>query len=301
MQTSEPGPENIESHRELSWYSWGDHTADEEKTLITAIVTAAVVLAFALVFFFIIYPEKGSGQNEASADLNGHTIYSGYSFSTDPNVINIGTQPLYLPTGVIFEAVKRDKILNRALSDLGVKVEFYPFLKGDDVNHFLFDKKLNCGIGGDMPAISAACEIDITIPLMVQSGFDSIITKKLILISDLRNKRIAYPFSSISHYTILDTLAIAGMSEKDVNLIAMEVPEMADALSAGRIYAFTAWEPGVSEALKEHPDFYRNFQSMTSGYMYFTDEIVNSNPEAVKQIIAGWSVLSGGLTLITII
>ena len=257
----------------------------KKKTLITLLSTAAVVLVSSLIFF-VIYPERGNRYQEEEADLDGHPIYSQYSFSTDPGVINIGIQPLYLPTGIIFEAVKRDKILKHALSDLGVTVEYYPFLKGDDVNYFLYKKKLDSGIGGDMPAISAACEIDITIPLVVQNGFDSIITKKLILISDLMNKRIAYPFGSISHYTILNTLAMAGISEKDVKLVAMDVPEMAEALSANRIHAFTAWEPMVAEALQDHPDFKRNFRSMTSGYMYFTNEIVKSNPQAVKQIIA---------------
>jgi hypothetical protein len=67
---------------------------------------------------------------ELSPDLFDHPIYSNYEFSHNDSVINIGIQPLYLPTGIIFEVLKRDNILNKALLASGKKINYYPFLKG---------------------------------------------------------------------------------------------------------------------------------------------------------------------------
>ena len=47
-----------------------------------------------------------------------------YQFSQSKSVINIGTQPLYLPVGLITETMSRDKILQNQLAALGMKIRF---------------------------------------------------------------------------------------------------------------------------------------------------------------------------------
>ena len=80
---------------------------------------------------------------------------------------------------------------------------------------------MNGGVGGDMPAISASSNFDILIPVILQKGNVSIVTKKQILTNDIRNKHIAYPYGSISHYFILHLLQSEELSESDVQLIPM--------------------------------------------------------------------------------
>ncbi len=219
-------------------------------------------------------------------DSRLHPVYSEYNFTKAENVIKIGIQPLYHPTGIIFEVVKRDKILEQVLAKSGFRIEYYQFFKGDDVNHFLGLNQLDAGIGGDMPAISAASNFDVTIPIMVQKGFDSIITRKLMVVRYLRGKRIGYPFGSISHYTLLNTLYASGITEAEVDLIPMEINELSDALFNKQIDAFCAWEPAATEALIEHPEFFRNFQNTTSGFLYFKSDFSNKYPAETKHIIS---------------
>ena len=95
-----------------------------------------VVILLAIVFSLGTRREESVSTPE-NPDRAGHPIYSKYHFDRSGRIINFGVQPLYLPTGLISEAMKRDRVLQKALKDLGVEIRYYPFLKGDDVNFFL--------------------------------------------------------------------------------------------------------------------------------------------------------------------
>ncbi len=68
---------------------------------------------------------------------------------------------IFLISLVISESMKRDEVLRRVLSKQGIKIRFYSFLKGADVNFFIKRGNLEAGIGGDIPALTAA-EKDLT-------------------------------------------------------------------------------------------------------------------------------------------
>lgn len=258
------------------------------------IKTSIVIIGFLIViisFFFNFSPSKNQGVRISSTqsisnNLWNHPIYSQYDFDQSDHIINIGIQPLYLPSGIIFEAMKKDNILAREVSQLNMKNEYYPFLKGEDVNFFLQQQKLDGGVGGDMPALSAASKIDIIVPLCLQEGNASIVSAERLLANDMKGKRIAYPFGSISHYFILDLLHSAGISENQVKLIPMEVTSMADALHNKEIDLFSAWEPIVSLAKKQYPSLFIDHRTITTGYLYFSEDFVVRHRDAVYHILA---------------
>ncbi len=223
---------------------------------------------------------------EPGTNLLDHPLYSTYKFTDDDSVIRIGVQPLYIPTGLITETISRDLILGEALSGLGMRIEYYPFLKGYDVNFFLKQNLLEIGIGGDMPAISAAVNMDITIPILVQQGFSSIVASKPMLTQDMKGKRIAFPYGSISHYSLLNILNGSGLTESDVFLLPMEVNTLQDALENGKIDAFSAWEPVPATVLKRNPEFSVAAQSYTTGYMYFLADFAADHGQAMRHILA---------------
>ena len=219
-------------------------------------------------------------------NLLDHPLYSTYQFTDDDNVIRMGIQPFYLPTGLITEMISRDLILEEALSGLGMRIEYYPFLKGDDVNFFLKQNLLEIGIGGDMPAISAAVSMDVSIPILVQQGFSSIVASKPMHTQDMKGKRIAFPYGSISHYTLLNILYGSGLTESDVTLLPMEVNMLQNALENGKIDAFSSWEPVSATVLKRNPEFFVVAQSYTTGYMYFLKDFAANQGEAMRYILA---------------
>ena len=249
-----------------------------------------IVILIILIGIFILFLSKKRDSPLSSVtlapDLFNHPIYSLYQFNQSDSVINIGIQPLYLPTGIIFEVIKRDNILNRTLSALGKEIKYYPFLKGTDINFFLQQKMLNAGVGGDMPVLSALSSFDVVIPVLIQKGNASIVSKETILTNDLKGKRIAYPHGSISHYFILELLHSEGIDEEMVRLIPMEISSMAEALHNDKIDLFSNWEPNVSSALKQYPEFIINYQQITTGYLYFLKDFVQKNQEITNHILA---------------
>ncbi len=221
-----------------------------------------------------------------TSDLSQHPVYSRYKFNNTENVINLGVQPLYSPTGFITEAMKRDTVLRKDLSVLGMKVGYYSFLKGDDVNHFLRSGDIDIGIGGDMPAVTAAATMGIVVPALIQQGFTSIVANRFMLIRELRGKKVGYALGSNAHYALLKTLSTARLSEGQVKLISMEVNEMPEALHSGEITAFSAWEPTPAITLIRYPENVVIHRYLSSGYIYFTKVFSDKYPEAVRQIIA---------------
>ena len=222
----------------------------------------------------------------APTDLREHPIYSEYEFTRDGRAINIGIQPLYLPTGIVAEALKRDAILAEALRQLDVSAHFFSFLKGDDVNAFMQQGLLDVGFGGDMPTLTVASNYDVIVPIRVQMGPNTIITDRFMLTSDLKGKRIAFPYGSISHYSVLKILDSAGIAEGQARLIPMEAPDMAAALAHGDIDAFAVWEPLASLALAEYPQFSGLFKKITTGYMYMAPDLLTPRREIAEQLLA---------------
>ena len=223
--------------------------------------------------------------SEVAYSIN-YGAYEGYSFGDSDEVIDLGTQPLYAPTGLITETMRRDLLLLRELHSQGLEIRFHSFFKGADVNAYLGYSELEAGIGGDMPAITAAATQEIVIPLMVQQGFTSIIAKHPLVIRELAGKRIGCGFGSCSHFALLDALASVGFGESDIRWVFMETNELPGAMLAGKIDAFSSWEPIPTLILANLPHASIVHQQLTTGYLYFSSELLNRRPDAVYQVSA---------------
>ena len=254
------------------------------KSVTIALLTLAVI-------FFGGACSSGAGDDAnlpttSEPDLSLHPIYSTYDFGEDDNVVDIGIQPLWIPPGIITEAMKRDAVLQEALSAEGIELRFHPFLKGADANFFLERGDLEVVIGGDMPALTASASYDITITSLIQYGYSSIVTRQYMLLSELKGKKIGYAFGSNAHFALLNSMALVGLSEDDVDLVPLDVNEMPDALATGKIDAFSAWEPTPTIAKTQYDGIITMQRMITSGYLYFSSSFASKHPTTVSQIVA---------------
>lgn len=248
-----------------------------------------LILTLAIMSALSAAPKTGVAETvppPTSQNIKNHPLYSTYKFDNTDKVVNIGTQPLYMPTGLITETMKRDLILKKALDERGVELRFYPFLKGHDVNIFLKSGDLDAGIGGDMPAISLSSEMDIIIAARMQSGFISIVANRHMLTNEFKGKRIAFPYGSNAHYALLNTLSSAGIDASQVDLLSMEVSEMPEALNKGKIDLFAAWEPTPTVAINQDNDNVLIHRSLSSGYFYFDRGFYNNSPDIMDLLLA---------------
>lgn len=224
------------------------------------------------------------GSSLSTSPVTDNTIYSTYEYGSD-NVIDIGTQPLFLPTGNISEAMRRDELLIDALDALGFEIRFHPYLKGSDVNFFLERGDLDVGFGGDNPALIACATSKVVVAALVMRGSAAIVSDRITLVADLGGKRIGYAYGSNAHYALLNALSVFDLDENDVELIPLDVIEMPDALESGKIDAFSAWEPMPTISLTRFADHRIIQESPISGYLYFSASFAHDNPEAVDEIV----------------
>lgn len=219
-------------------------------------------------------------------DPKDNPLYSNYIFSQNEKTIDIGEQPLWIPTATILEVIKRDNILKEELNKLGYTINYHSFLKGNDVNYFLKTGDLEVGIGGDMPAIRITSEDEIKIISLIQEGSVSIISKEIIEIQQLRGKRIGYALGSNAHFYLLNTLTKNDVDISQVELIQMNVNEMSNAIQNNKIDAFSAWEPTPTIAIKEDSELIRMHTGKSYGFIYIKQDLMENHPEFVKHLLA---------------
>lgn len=224
-------------------------------------------------------------QANKTLDLTQHPLYKNYQFGGD-KVIDIGIQPLYSISSIL-EVMKRDKLLKQALAEQGLEVRFHSFLKGKDLNFFLERGDLDAGMAGDMPALTLCAKKSIVITSLIEQGFASIISNSVTLFSDLKGKKIAYAEGSNAYRVLLYLLAAYDLTEKDVQLIPLDVTQMPDALEKGDIDAFSAWEPTPTISLLKHPDTdIAVAKGLIYAYLYFDKSFAAKHRLAIKHIIA---------------
>ncbi len=195
--------------------------------------------------------------------------------------------PLAVPISVLGEVMQRDRILQRNLARQGVKLSFKPFAKGNDVIPLVREGRLAGVSMSDMPAIEAITVGDLRILGFTKQSYAAIVAPRGTQFKDLRNKRIGNAYGSTSHYALLQALATAGMSERDLVLVPLNVDQMVNALEAGTIDAFAAWEPVPADALQRYPGKYSQISRQTS-YAFFllSDNLIRSHPETAREIVA---------------
>lgn len=252
------------------------------KLRITILVVLAWVLGLSLSTPNVVCAEKVSPPGGTKPVLDHQ---KSYDFGQTQTIVDIGIQPLWLPSGTLAEVIKHDSILQKQAQQLGVEIRFHPFSKGIDVNLHIHNGDLEGGMGGDMPAISACVEDQVRIVSLADYYFTAIVAPKNILLTELRGQRIGYAFGSNAHYTLLSALEANGLTESDVTLVPMETNAMPQALEQRTIDAFSAWEPTPTLALQlyGHKIIHK---FLSSGYLYFSHSFAERYPEIINLIIA---------------
>ena len=203
------------------------------------------------------------------------------------NGIVVGVQPLGYPAAMIGALIGRDGILKQQLARRGYTLTTAPFRKGNDMVD-LVGSRLDAAILGDMPTIRVAVKTDICAVGLAKQTFSSVVGRKVTLLAQLKGKRVGYAEGSSAHSTLLQALAGAGLTDRDLTLVPVEIDAMPGALEAGRIDAFSAWEPAISLALAGDPEARILFRGLSSDYFVLSRELVRRDPGAALEVTAGF-------------
>ncbi len=132
---------------------------------------------------------------------------------------------------------------------------------GGDVVKYYGSGDVDLGLMGSSPATIASSDpvvqdVDIAVVWIhdVIGDAESLVVKDPAItdISGLEGKKVAVPFSSTAHYSLLQALADAGLDPaKDVEVINLDPEKMPGAWQGDQIDAAWVWDPVQSQLLED--------------------------------------------------
>ncbi|MBF0176824.1 MAG: ABC transporter substrate-binding protein [Magnetococcales bacterium] len=130
------------------------------------------------------------------------------------------------------------------------------------------------------------CKDDqVRIVSLFDVGYATIVTRHAMFLADLRGQKIGYPHGSAAHFTLLKALAIARLTPDDARLVPMNVHAMPTALQQGYVHAYVAWEPTTTLSIHQGQGW-PLFRSLMTGYLYFSPDLAQRDPQVVKSFLA---------------
>lgn len=200
----------------------------------------------------------------------------------------------------------------------GVELEFKMFDSGKDVYTAVASDSIDIGLLGTSPAaIAGSLGLDVEMIWIheVLGDIEALVVRDGLgveTVADLEGMKIATPFASTAHFSLLSLLADAGIEDK-VELLDMTTTSIVAAWERGDIDAAYLWEPQLSN-LKEmggtmlmssadcakigcvtanveiaNKDFADKYPQLVTGYIKAVNEAANlyrSNPNEAAKVVA---------------
>lgn len=144
---------------------------------------------------------------------------------------------------------------NTFAKESGAKVDWRKFDSGSSVVRALASGDVQIGNIGSSPlAVAASQQVPIEVFLLASQlgNSEALVVKKGIKNpKDLIGKRIAVPFISTTHYSLLSALKHWGIKPDRVQIINLQPPAIIAAWQRGDIDGAYVWAPAVNELEKE--------------------------------------------------
>ena len=175
------------------------------------------------------------GVGGSSSDDGGKTVRIAYQNFADSTLL-----------------VKDKKTLEKALP--GHLVTWTAFDSGASINTAFLGNSIDLAVIGSSPAAAGLCP-PLNIPyqvvelLNVIGDSEALVVRKasgVTTIAELKGHKVAAPFSSTSHYSLLAALQQAGVDPGSVTLVDLEPQNIQAAWQRGDIDAAYVWTPVLS-------------------------------------------------------
>ena len=148
--------------------------------------------------------------------------------------------------------VKDRKTLEKALPDHTIK--WTAFDSGASINTAFLGRSIDLAVIGSSPAAAGLCP-PLSIPyqvielLNVIGDSEALVVRKasgITQIADLVGRKVAAPFSSTSHYSLLAALELSGVDASKVTIVDLEPQNIQAAWQRGDIDGAYVWTPVLS-------------------------------------------------------
>lgn len=199
----------------------------------------------------------------------------------------IGTQEMPNDEGIA-------KALDYFSDEMGIEVELKKFDSGKDVNTAIASGSIDFGLMGSCPA-SLAVSQDLGIEFIwiheVLGCVESLVAREetgIKTVADLKGKKVAVPFASTAHFSLLKAIEDAGLTASDVELLDLATDKIYASWENGDIDAAYIWQPTLGE-LNNQTVILTSEDMANKGYMTSNVEVVRKDfAEAHPDIVAGY-------------
>jgi taurine transport system substrate-binding protein len=191
----------------------------------------------------------GCGDDKDTA--SDSTTKDSTAAATAPEKITIGYQ--LIPNGDL--VVKHEGWLEKAFPD--TEIEWKLFDSGGSVNEAIVGGSIDFGLAGSSPVSRGfSTPIDYQVPWIhdVIGKAEALVVKGdggIDSLEDLVGKKIATPFASTSHYSLLAALDDAGVDATKVEIIDAEPDDIYAAWSRGDIDGAYVWNPNLAKLVAD--------------------------------------------------
>ncbi|MDT2613790.1 taurine ABC transporter substrate-binding protein [Enterococcus dongliensis] len=211
--------------------------------------------------------------------------------TTSMKVIRIGI--LRVPNDVA--ATRQMKILKKACAQNGYKVKYITFDSGVDANKALLSNSVDLATMGDTNAVvamAAAIPAKLVWINDVIGNNEALVVKKKLGIrqaQDLRGLKIATPFASTSHYSLMMYLQQQHLTDQ-VTLVDMQTPEIVAAWQRDDIDGAYTWQPSL-DSLHASTTLVSSDQlaergALTANVTLVTNKFAQQHAEILRQILS---------------
>ena len=231
----------------------------------------------------------GSDGSDDAADGNNSTTAASASGTKveAPEKITIAYQAI--PNGDL--VVKHEGWLEQALPD--TEIEWKLFDSGGSVNEAIVAGSVDIGLAGSSPVSRGlSTPIPYQVPWIhdVIGKAEALVVKSGITdIADLEGKKIATPFASTSHYSLLAALEDAGVDASKVDIIDAEPDDIYAAWTRGDIDGAYVWNPNLAKLVDDGGTVLIDSEQLskkgktTYDLSVVTDEFAEQYPDAVVE------------------
>jgi taurine transport system substrate-binding protein len=188
--------------------------------------------------------------------------------------------------------VKNQGLLEKALPDY--KITWTKFDSGASINTAFLAKSIDIAAIGSSPVargLSAPLNIpyQVAFVLDVAGDNEALVARNGSGVTDvagLKGKKVATPFASTAHYSLLAALDRAGVKESEVTIVDLEPQDILAAWTRGDLDAAYSWLPSLDELKKNGKVLISSRELATAGKPTLdlgvvTTSFIQAHPEAV--------------------
>lgn len=233
----------------------------------------------------------GSGTSSSSADAG--------SEASNPEASSAAKAPEKIRIG--YQVIPNAELLAKALGLTkqafpNSQVEYKSFDSGRDVNTAFAANGIDFGLAGSVPtSVGIAQGLPYSVYFIhdVIGSAEALVVKNDIqTIADIKGKKIATPFGSTAHFSLLNLLKLENINASELTVLDMQPPDIVAAWQRGDIDGSYVWQPNLSKLKNASGKILTTSADLAEKGIVTADvgvvskQFAQTYPDVVKQYVA---------------